>query len=585
MKIELSVHAVRLKNVAGAFKGTSDPFVVATQIATSPGSHAKVLGKSEVIKNNLNPNWVKVFILDYELGTTSKVAFSIFDEVRKGDNKSMGAAVFDIAEVLGARGSTRGKKVKGGGVLFVSARKSTGSGVLRLKLKGEKLKNVEGFFSKSDPFFELSRKVDAAGGQSWDNVYRSEDIHNDLSPVWNECAIELAVLCGGDLELPLKLAVFDHESSGNHTPMGDLEITVNGMLAAANRNEALKLKHKGKDSGFIYVQKAETAGVGEEIVDKMAGISLSTAAAAPAATSTYIPAATVAPKRGVDFVDYIAGGCQLNVSVAIDFTGSNGDPRIPGTLHHLNSSGRNDYEMVMASILSILGKYDADQKFPVYGFGAKYGGIVRHCFQCGGLEEHEGVAGVLRAYKSVFSSGLIMSGPTVFTEVIQTAAARAQAAQQAAMQTGDQCYTILLILTDGAVSDLQATKQCLEQASAAPLSVLIVGVGDDDFSSMFHLDDFAGPGKRDIVQFVEFNDHRHNSQALTSQTLDEIPAQLTGYFQSRGIQPRPPVHLSDSKIFVGEEDAEIDLSLNIGESGVVVSGGGADFVDGFNAGR
>lgn len=46
MKIELSVHAVRLKNVAGAFKGTSDPFVVATQIATSPGSHAKVLGKA-----------------------------------------------------------------------------------------------------------------------------------------------------------------------------------------------------------------------------------------------------------------------------------------------------------------------------------------------------------------------------------------------------------------------------------------------------------------------------------------------------------------------------------------------------------
>ena len=47
------------------------------------------------------------------------------------------------------------------------ARKSTGSGVLRLKLKGTKLKNVEGFFSKSDPFYEISRKVDAAGGRTW----------------------------------------------------------------------------------------------------------------------------------------------------------------------------------------------------------------------------------------------------------------------------------------------------------------------------------------------------------------------------------------------------------------------------------
>ena len=42
-----------------------------------------------------------------------------------------------------------------------------GSGVLRLKMKGEKLKNVEGLFSKSDPFFEISTKIDAAGGQTW----------------------------------------------------------------------------------------------------------------------------------------------------------------------------------------------------------------------------------------------------------------------------------------------------------------------------------------------------------------------------------------------------------------------------------
>lgn len=93
----------------------SDPFVIATKLATERGSKPFVigkshrrhvsrsnispwkscrhlitdssmsiirLGKSEVIKNNLNPNWVKVFVLDYELGSTTKVALSIFDEVR-----------------------------------------------------------------------------------------------------------------------------------------------------------------------------------------------------------------------------------------------------------------------------------------------------------------------------------------------------------------------------------------------------------------------------------------------------------------------------------------------------------------------
>ena len=96
--------------------GTSDPFAVVTKVATEKGSKAEVLGKTEVIKNNLSPEWVKIFTLDYELGKTCKVAVTIFDEVRKSSNKSMGSAVFDIGEVLGARGSTKARRVKGGGV-------------------------------------------------------------------------------------------------------------------------------------------------------------------------------------------------------------------------------------------------------------------------------------------------------------------------------------------------------------------------------------------------------------------------------------------------------------------------------------
>jgi hypothetical protein len=470
----------------------------------------------------------------------------------------------------------------------VSARRSVGSGVLRLQLKGTKLKNVEGIFSKSDPFFEISLRLDAAGGQTWDNVYRSEEVHNNLNPEWKEVVIDLSVLCGGNLDLPLKIAVFDHESSGKHTSMGDLHTTVNGLKAACHSKDELRLKKGGKYVGTISILKASVDGV-EDVTQKMAATSVSSAPAgrapAYAPTPSAAPAFAPAPQGGANFVDYMAGGCQLNVAVAIDFTGSNGDPRKPGTLHHLSGPGvRNDYERAIAAIVSILAKYDSDQMFPVYGFGAKYGGTVRHCFQCGGKSEHHGVAGVLDAYHQTFKSGLTMSGPTVFTEVIKTTAARAQSAQQAAMQSGSQCYTILLILTDGEVSDVQATARALEQASGAPLSVVIVGVGDADFSSMQFLDDCSGPGKRDIAQFVELNMHSHNSQALTSETLHEIPDQLAAYFQSLGIAPRQVVLRSDSQISV-EEEEEIDLTLNFGEEEIVVTGGGDDFVDGFKAGQ
>lgn len=270
----------------------------------------------------------------------------------------------------------------------------------------------------------------------------------------------------------------------------------------------------------------------------------------------------------------------MNLCVAIDFTGSNGDPRKPGTLHHFNSDGsKNDYEKAVSAIGSILAKYDSDKKFPVWGFGAKYGGIVRHCFQCGPASEVDGVEGILSAYRGVFATGLIMSGPTVFTEVIQTAAAHAISLEDSARQKGGQSYTTLLILTDGSVSDVNATADALRQVSDAPLSVVIVGIGRADFSGMRFLDDFETSSKRDIAQFVEFNAHKHSSQSLTSATLQEIPDQLVKCFTSKGIMPSSPIQMDDEEIavepYIPEE--EIDLSLNFGgeDEEIVVSGGGA----------
>lgn len=580
MKVELSLHALKLKNVAGLGKGTSDPFAVVTLIATERGTKPRVLGKTEVVKNDLSPNWVKVFELDYELGTPCKVAVNIFDEVRKGENIPMGSAVFEIGELLGSRGNTKAKKLKKGGTIFASVRKSEGSGMLRLQMKGSKLKNVEGMFGKSDPFFELSRKVDTAGGQTWDNVYRSNFVKNNLNPEWESAIVQLSILCGGDLDAPILVSVFDHESKGKHVAMGQFETSVRGMQEAAKSGASLLLKQKGKEVGSLSIVRAEVTGV-EDVTKDMASTNIS----APTPSAAFVPPSAPTLSAGpVNFVDYVSGGCELNVVVAIDFTGSNGDPRKPGTLHYLNpntTGPRNDYERAISSIVSILAEYDSDKMFPVLGFGAKYGGEVRHCFQCGPREEVHGVDGVLEAYRGTFKSGLVMSGPTVFIEVIENAAARAQSSFDEAAKRGLQAYTILLILTDGAVSDARETAACLDRVSDSPLSIVIVGLGNADFSSMQFLDDCAKKGKRDIAQFVAFNKNKHSSIALTRETLCEIPDQLTGFFRSKGIAPLPPMERSDSKISLGEEEEEIDLTLDIGEEEIVITGGGDDFVDGF----
>lgn len=49
------------------------------------------------------------------------------------------------------------------------------------------------------------------------------------------------------------------------------------------------------------------------------------------------------------------------------------------------------------------------------------------------------------------------------------------------------------MLTDGAISDMEATKKAIIAASSLPLSIIIVGVGGADFTAMNVLD--ADDGK------------------------------------------------------------------------------------------
>jgi len=254
------------------------------------------------------------------------------------------------------------------------------------------------------------------------------------------------------------------------------------------------------------------------------------------ASSALADMGAIARESAPEFVDYISCGCQISLAVAIDFTASNGDPRQKGTPHYFhasNSNEWNDYEKAIYAVGSILAKYDSNQKFPVWGFGAKYDEIVRHCFQCGAEVEVNGVQGIMDAYRGVFRAPLTMSYPTNFTEVISTAASYAEEEQDNASDENRLSYTILLILTSGNIENSSETKdQLLEVSKNSPLSVVIVGIGDtENFESMAFLDEHD-PTKedgRDITKFVKFRDYT-SINALAEAVLDEIPNQLVDYF-------------------------------------------------------
>jgi hypothetical protein len=108
------------------------------------------------------------------------------------------------------------------------------------------------------------------------------------------------------------------------------------------------------------------------------------------------------------FLDYIFGGCEIGVHIAIDFTLSNGQPNSSDSLHYLNpQSFINEYTAAIQSIMGIVQDYDTDQMYPVYGFGGKLPGApdnaASHCFALNGdifKPECNTLQGVLNAYYS-----------------------------------------------------------------------------------------------------------------------------------------------------------------------------------------
>jgi hypothetical protein len=110
-------------------------------------------------------------------------------------------------------------------------------------------------------------------------------------------------------------------------------------------------------------------------------------------------------------------------------------------------------------------------------------------------------------------------------------------------------------LTAGNVEDVKETKQHLFDASGDPLSVVIVGIGEADFSGMEFLDAFdpAIDTGRDITKFVRFNDYK-SYNALTEAVLDEIPDQLVSFYFEKGIMPGRDEGFSVDMVQVQEAD-------------------------------
>jgi len=494
----------------------SDPQII---LYTSQKGRANYVigGRTERVKNNLNPVFGTGIELPYifEKQTFCKVV--VIDDDGDGISNNadnLGEAEFTIGQAVSKKTTDLelvhrrwGPK----GRVIISATHCTNTKeLLTLAFEGAGLDKKD-TFGKSDPFIEVYRTTGGAHAL----VKRSEVCYNTLNPRWRQFEVSSSQLCGGSDEGQILIKCYDYDEASAPDLIGECTTTL---------KELKKIKKEIVEWDLINPRK-QSKKRGYKNSGKLK-----------------LLACTVV--KSYSFLDYVASGMQLNCMVGFDFTASNGNPARPESLHHMNAQGANQYTMAWNAIGQILQDYDSDKMFPAYGFGGALPPNNQVSFEFAlnanaANPNCAGIQGVVQAYQTALQN-VALSGPTNCAPLIRTATNFANSC--AHTPSGGQGYLILLILTDGKFTDLNECTAAIKQAEQCPISIIIIGVGNADFSSMEYLDGdrkTAGgsAGGRDIVQFVPFNRYAHNPTQLARELLFELPGQVEKYYLQKKIPP------------------------------------------------
>jgi|UniRef100_A0AC35GLS8 hypothetical protein len=528
-KLELSISAKNLKDRDVFSK--SDPICVVFEAVHSTnhqeGLKYEEIGRTEQINDCLNPEWIKKIIINYMFEERQRIKFEVYDidsdTAVLSKHDFLGSAECDLADIVAAPFSTLSLSLKTGSITIHAEEIDEGQNESMIFVIHGKDLDKKDFFGKSDPFLSFYRPI---AGETKQLIHRTEVIKKSLNPEWKPFSLSVRALCQGDKERDFIIECYDYDHDGDtkHDLIGITRINVNKLASGDIRELELINKKKKEKKGHKY----RNSGKLKFMVAKL--------------------------EQEYTFLDFIHGGLELDFTVSIDFTASNGAITQPNSLHFCNPHSNNEYQMAIKAVLEICQSYNKTKTFNAFGFGAQVPPqyTVSHLFPLNlNSPEVYGIEGVMHAYATSLRN-ITFHGPTNFAPTIN------EAARQAAFYPpGGRKYQILLIITDGVISDMVQTKNAIVKASTLPLSIIIIGVGKANFDKMNELDSDDSvltvngkSAKRDIVQFVPFRkfvsangasstpyEQEKLQYLLAKEVLAEVPTQIVNYMKARKYVP------------------------------------------------
>ncbi|XP_063440422.1 copine-3-like isoform X2 [Mytilus trossulus] len=525
-KIELHIECQHLIKKDSTSK--SDPCVAFFMFQQGTWNE---IGRTENIQNCHDPKFANGFVVEYFFEEVQKIKFEVYDldnaTPKLTDDDFLGMLECNLAQVISKNPFHSPLKKKNGKdnmanstITVRSEEVKEGGEMAYMSFSAKKLDNKD-FMGKSDPYIEISKGMPDG---TWVVVHRTEVIKNTLNPTWRPFNLAANVMCGGDKNKDIKFDVFDYDNDGSHDLIGTFITTITAMSEAIKQPVSFPcINPKKKEKKRSY----ENSGTVHLTSFKL--------------------------ERNPSFLEFIYGGMQVNFTVGVDFTASNGDPKTANSLHYINPYQPNEYQQAIQAVGAVCQDYDTDKMFPALGFGAQIPPEMKVSMEfalnfnatnpyCAGIQ------GILDAYTNCIQQ-IRLYGPTNVSPIIYHVARFAEAAQKEEATKGAHAYFALLLLTDGVITDMDATRQAIVYCSGLPMSLIIVGVGNADFADMNFLDGDDGvlkgpngqPAQRDIVQFVPFRDFKRASAAeLAKQVLAEVPQQVVKYYSMRKMLPNVP---------------------------------------------